>query len=598
MRVVITFAIIIICGFTIYSQSTLYVKHDAVGSNNGTSWANAFNSFQSALDTAVSGDQIWVAKGTYKPSSSYDLTNSPRYYHFRLINGVSIYGGFAGTESAVTERVNFRQGEVNETILSGDLNSNGKDDNDCYHVFYHPSGFDNTAILDGFTIADGNANGASSPHDRGGGIYNNSSSPVLKNLTIRTNSATYGGGIANAGSSPNLTNVIISNNIATNTGGAIYNHSSSPTLNNSVISNNSAIENGGAIFITTMCFPTITNSTIVNNSARNGGVVSFVSNGQVTFKNSVIWGNVASEFGNQFYLNGTSTMNVTLHYSCYSNNTNDIYISNPNGSVTATNNNITSDPQFVDADNGDYRLLGISPCTDAGLNDYNIELTDIRGLPRKLNKDTGAEGIIDLGAYEFKVSTDPLPVELTSFTASVVESKVILNWQTATEVNNYGFEIERSTQPQSNWQYLGFIQGHGNSNSIINYSFIDDNLIDGKYSYRLKQIDNDGNFSYSETLNVEVGDLPISFDLSQNYPNPFNPTTKINFAVPLSASNSFVKLKVYDVTGREITTLLYEQKPSGEYEVVFNGNELSSGVYFYKLTINDFVSTKKLILLK
>ncbi|MBX2974481.1 MAG: T9SS type A sorting domain-containing protein [Ignavibacteriaceae bacterium] len=203
-----------------------------------------------------------------------------------------------------------------------------------------------------------------------------------------------------------------------------------------------------------------------------------------------------------------------------------------------------------------------------------------------------------MGAYEFKVNTDPLPVELTSFTASVVESKVILNWQTATEVNNYGFEIERSTQPQSNWQYLGFIQGHGNSNSIINYSFIDDNLIDGKYSYRLKQIDNDGNFSYSETLNVEVGDLPISFDLSQNYPNPFNPTTKINFAVPLSASNSFITLKVYDVTGREITTLLNEQKPSGEYEVVFNGNELSSGVYFYKLTINDFVSTKKLILLK
>jgi predicted outer membrane repeat protein len=607
MRVVSFISILILLSCISYSQSIHYVNYNTSGSNNGTSWTNAFTNFQSALNVAVSGDQIWVAKGTYKPSSAYDLTNSPRYYHFRLINGVSIYGGFAGTESAVSQRVNFRHGEANETILSGDLNNNGIDNNDCYHVFYHPSGLDNTAELNGFTITGGNANDLSSPHHSGGGIYNNSSSPVLKNLTIQANSATYGGGLSNAGSSPKLTNALISNNIATNSGGAIFNHFSSPTLNNSVITNNSAVENGGAIHITTSSFPTITNSTIANNSAKNGGVVSFTSSGQVTLYNSVIWGNVASGLGNQFYLNSSSSSNVTLNYSCYSNSTNDIYISN--GTVTATNNNITSDPQFVDAGNGDYRVLGISQCIDAGLSDYNTELTDIRGLPRKLNKTTGAEGIIDMGAYEFKVNTDPLPVELTSFTASLSEGKVTLNWQTATEINNYGFEVQRSGvssrlsavsgQRSDDWEKIGFVEGHGNNNSIIDYSFIDDNLKSDKYFYRLKQIDNDGSFSYSETVNVEIGELPTIFELSQNYPNPFNPSTRIKFAIPVSTSNSLVTLIVYDVMGSEVTTLVNEQKPAGEYEVVFNGSELSSGVYFYQLTGGSyFSSVKKLLLMK
>ena len=192
-----------------------YVNSNASGLNDGTTWANAYTSFQSALTAATSGDQIWVAKGTYKPSSAYDLTNTSRYYHFRMINGVTIYGGFAGTETATSQRTNFGAGQTNETILSGDLNDNGKDDNDCYHVFYQPSGLASSAILDGFTIKGGNANNSAWPHDYGGGMYNYSSSPTITNCTFTSNSAGYGGGMGNYSySSPTLTNCTFTSNSA------------------------------------------------------------------------------------------------------------------------------------------------------------------------------------------------------------------------------------------------------------------------------------------------------------------------------------------------------------------------------------------------
>jgi hypothetical protein len=141
---------------------------------------------------------------------------------------------------------------------------------------------------------------------------------------------------------------------------------------------------------------------------------------------------------------------------------------------------------------------------------------------------------------------------------------------------------------------IGFIEGSGNSNSLKEYSFVDDKLFGGsKFTYRLKQIDNDGTFSYSDEINVEV--VPDKFELSQNYPNPFNPSTRIKYQL---SSISQVTLKVYDVLGNEVATLVNEEKPAGSYEVDFDASQLSSGIYFYKLQAGSFFETKKMLLLK
>ncbi len=141
---------------------------------------------------------------------------------------------------------------------------------------------------------------------------------------------------------------------------------------------------------------------------------------------------------------------------------------------------------------------------------------------------------------------------------------------------------------------IGFIEGHGNSNSPKQYSFTDKNLIGGsRFSYRLKQIDNDGKFEYSDE--VEIMLIPTIFELVQNYPNPFNPTTKIKYRLPASSK---VTLKIYNVLGNEVITLLDDEKEAGTYEFIFNAGDYSSGVYIYSLQAGSFVETKKMVLMK
>jgi hypothetical protein len=203
-----------------------------------------------------------------------------------------------------------------------------------------------------------------------------------------------------------------------------------------------------------------------------------------------------------------------------------------------------------------------------------------------------------------------VPVELTSFSASVSNNSVTLNWITATELNNSGFQIERSVisneERNLDWEQIGFINGNGTTSESHSYSFIDKILSSGKYSYRLIQIDFDGTFSYSNEVEVDLS-LPQTFSLEQNYPNPFNPSTTISFSVPSVvdanfASTTLVQLKVYDLLGNEIATLVNEEKPAGNYEVEFStssiNHQTSSGVYFYKLQAGSFVDTKKMILMK
>jgi hypothetical protein len=187
-----------------------------------------------------------------------------------------------------------------------------------------------------------------------------------------------------------------------------------------------------------------------------------------------------------------------------------------------------------------------------------------------------------------------LPVELTSFIASVNQNKVQLNWETATELNNNGFEVQRKLE-NSDWITISFVQGKGTTTEPTSYSYFDDvsEFISNKIYYRLKQIDYNGNYEFSDE--VEVITLPLDYSLSQNYPNPFNPVTKIKYEVP---ENTNVTLEVFDVLGRLIKTLVNENKSAGRYEVEFNASELSSGLYFYKISAGGFEQTRKMLLLK
>jgi Secretion system C-terminal sorting domain len=193
----------------------------------------------------------------------------------------------------------------------------------------------------------------------------------------------------------------------------------------------------------------------------------------------------------------------------------------------------------------------------------------------------------------FHTDNGGLPVELINFSAEEINNNISIKWITATETNNTGFDLERKNN-SGNWQTIGFIEGHGTTTETHQYSFTDNDIHPGTYQYRLKQIDYDGSFEYSKVVEVEIP-LPNKFSLSQNYPNPFNPVTSMQYTI---GNRQLVTLKVYDILGREIATLVNEEKPAGEYEVEFNGTNLPNGIYFYQLNAGEFSETKKMVLIK
>jgi len=207
-------------------------------------------------------------------------------------------------------------------------------------------------------------------------------------------------------------------------------------------------------------------------------------------------------------------------------------------------------------------------------------------------------------------SNDPsLPVELVSFATQIVNDEILLKWKTATEVNNYGFDIEKSLDNNS-YEKIGFVQGNGTTNSPIVYSFVDDNIPStNEIWYRLKQIDNDGKYTYSKTISVDVSSITdikdelnkFEFDLAQNYPNPFNPTTKISFSLP---TTSEVNIKVVNVLGQTISQLVSNILPVGKHQTSWDASKFSSGVYFYQIQAvpvngdEPFTAIRKMILAK
>jgi endonuclease I len=268
-------------------------------------------------------------------------------------------------------------------------------------------------------------------------------------------------------------------------------------------------------------------------------------------------------------------------------------ISNGIGNPTSAQAGYNSDDKKV--------LLTTSSLTAGSI--YYVQVSNVASLTKEtvVNNSIGA---IDVDSS--------LPVELVSFTGNFEDGQTILRWTTATEIDNYGFEIQRAIDngPASpnngyaatSWETLGFVQGHGNSNSPKEYSFIDVNPFAGKMFYRLKQIDADGSFEYSETIEINGGGTIEKFELSQNYPNPFYKnggasSTTIKYTIPFSY-NGNVTLKVYDALGKEVATLTEKNNSPGVHTVVFNAANLSSGIYFFILNAEGHRLIKKGLLLK
>jgi hypothetical protein len=290
--------------------SVIYVNESAEGAEDGTSWENAFMDLQSAIDAAVEGDQIWVAAGKYKPTSVhgiitmedvYDIDEFNRYLHFRMKNGVEIYGGFAGTETELPQR-DF---QAQETILSCDLGEIDEQYDNCFHIFYHPAGLDldETAVLDGFLMEGGYADDVE-PHDAGSVMYNDGSSPVVKNGWIYWNYSYKGAVFYNKDSSIKVMNTQFVNNEAPySKGGVFYNENSNIEISGCDFANSWAEgdneSNGGAIYSTGG--KTVIADTIFRSNEANLGGAIFVESGDLEISGCNFEEN-KGEFGAAIYL--------------------------------------------------------------------------------------------------------------------------------------------------------------------------------------------------------------------------------------------------------------------------------------------------------
>jgi len=492
--------------------NVLYAAPDEIGSGNCSSWANACI-LQTALSTAVSGQEIWVKAGAHYPSISVD-----RDATFTLKNGVSLYGGFAGTETNLDER----NWQINLTILSGDIDGNDTniDGNDiaetvadiqgfnAYHVI-SSTGTDSTAILDGFIVNAGQSNSASPPHNTGGGMVNISSSPTLTNVTFNSNFAYSGAGMFNNDSSPTLTNVTFSNNSVTDgSGGGIYNYNSSPTLANVTFRGNSVTDYGGGVFNNNSSSPTLTNVTFSGNSANYGGgifnessnptLINVTFNGNSAFygggifnnnsscptlTNVVMWGNITDNKSEIYNNSNTPPSTPSIAYS-------DIQGCGGSGSgwdtTCGTNDggNIDADPLFMDAAAGNLRLQQTSPAIDAGDNAAvpGGITTDLDGKPRFIDvltvPDTGkgTPPIVDMGAYEYVSSpvSFPLTVDIVG-NGSVIKNPDQIGYY-------FGETVTLTATADPGWAFTGWSGDASGSTNPLTVQITDNTNITATFT--------------------------------------------------------------------------------------------------------------------
>ena len=385
------------------NSNIIYVDQDANGSADGSSWDNAYTNLQDALANANTGQQIWVASGTYTPIDGIAQENLPADVtasSFQMVNGVHIYGGFAGNETSILER-NVAD---NPTILSGNIGDIDSSTDNISCVVKAAS----NSILDGFTITDAYSTTTASAY--GALSCSGINNFTLANSTFTDNHAINGAAI-NIGptsSDINIVNSMFVDNTATGMGGAINTTGQNVTITNSVFADNSAINSGGAIKCADMLSSTqIINSTFTGNYSASGGAIANYGNLDLT--NSILWGNSGingSEL-NVYQLGSNSTI-VNIDSCDISGGLSSSTIYNTGGTINDNGNNLNVNPSFIDTSdplNHGLALQAISPLIDAGNEAANTTGIDILGNARICDVPpiTSESSVIDIGAYEYNV---------------------------------------------------------------------------------------------------------------------------------------------------------------------------------------------------
>ena len=428
---------------SIYGQTTRYIKPIATGTGDGSSWANASADLQAMINASVANDEVWVATGTYMPTQEIDgTTDQSRFFTFFInTSGIKIYGGFAGSESTLSERNVI----TNTTILSGDIGIQNDASDNVYHVVYiNP--VSSSTFLDGFTISDGNANSSGGQGD-GGGIYmpnfagGSTSSITISNCTISdNNAATSGGGFlvynVSGTISPTFNNCIFKNNTGA-AGGAVNMISLAGTNNTSfngcLFYDNTASSLGGAVYHdgdNSTANPTFTNCTFTENTNANGGAFyNRVINGtgQVTMTNCIVWSNGNTNIGE----NASTTTGFVINHSIYDDGTIDGSVTLP--SFITGSNNLDADPLFRNATNNDFVLSVSSPALNIGDN----TVWTVTGLTTDLIGNTRPQDVtVDLGAYEVGLPTTT-DYFITTWTTTTANESITIPTNSGQSYNYY-----------------------------------------------------------------------------------------------------------------------------------------------------------------
>ena len=554
----------------------------------------------------------------------------------------------------------FPSYELNEKITISSTDEIDIDAGSHINCLQPASGFDVNGVLNASGSETDSIKFTSDVHDSTGAydgiVFNDSSAGTGVIQYVQVEYASYG--VRCLYASPSITNsffnkcdrgiqlsgsnALIQNNRIERSYeyGILLNLDSSPLIEGNIIAYNNtqatSAKNQVSIGLQGNNSPIIRNNEIYGGSGQVTGGISLWVSGSSSYSNMLCEGNSIHDnsFGITLYSSSSGIINaVVRNNEIYNNTTNpNTLVSgsgiNVNGSTfntpVLTKNIIYGNWWGITIQNGTSVQAGPSPnignienadTTDDGLNIIynNIQGSDVYDLYNNCTNDIMAQNN-DWGVYDstliedhiFHKVDDPahglvvfmpfspaLPVELTSFTAAISGNTVKLNWETGTETNNRGFEIEKRNST-NNWSVIGFVGGHGNSTKPVKYSYTDQLENSGEYLYRLKQIDFDGSSNISEILTVSYNPV-MTFNLDQNYPNPFNPSTDIKYQ---TSDAGHVRISVYNTLGQKVADLVNEFQPAGSYKVRFNGYNLASGIYLYKLEVNEMSSIRKMVLMR